>query len=182
MRTKTLQTVAVALGLGACTVAYAENPYEAPSKWTNFRSVADTVENVPAPTAELPVPTPAQPMPSTPVPSADPIGTGTSPYSEAMSAPWSGSESIGEACGSYVPPVRPPLYPWFGGADLLFYTLETDRGSALAYDGTNVTNLWSSAVDPESSVGFDVFAGRYFDCGRYGLGLGYMMWNPGTSR
>jgi hypothetical protein len=35
-------------------------------------------------------------------------------------------------------------------------------------------------VDPEASVGFDVFFGRYLDCGRYGLGVGYTMWNPSS--
>ena len=177
MRTKTLRAVAVTLGLGVCTVANAESPYEAPSKWNNFRTVADKVEPVPAPTADLPEPTVATPVPSPAIESSAPIGTGASPYSQAVSSPWPGSGD----CGTCAPAARrPALHPWFAGADVLFFTLESNRGRALSYDATNTRNLWSSAVDPDASVGFDVFAGRYFGCGQYGFGIGYMMWNPGS--
>ena len=186
MRTKTLRTVAVTLGLGVCTVAQAQNSYTSPSKWNNFRTVSDTTQVVPTPEASLPAPSASDATITAPTPAAAPVGTGTapaaaSPYSEAMSAPWPGSTSpslAAGACGPACGPTRPPLSPWFGAANLLFYTLETDRGSALAYDGTNATNIWSSAVDPDASVGFDVMAGRYFCCGQYGFGLGYMLWDP----
>jgi hypothetical protein len=184
MRTKTLHTVAVTLGLSVCTIAQADSPYSAPSKWNNFRTVADTGEAVPVPAAELPAPSTPFSQPSAPQATAS-VGTGyapsqSSPYSQAIGAPWVGS--TGGACsdGACGKPARPALSPWFGGADVLFYTLETDRGSALAYDGTNTTNIWSGAVDPDASVGFDVFAGRYLDCGRFGLGVGYTMWDPSS--
>ena len=38
----------------------------------------------------------------------------------------------------------------------------------------------TSLVDPDSSVGFETTLGRYFGCGKYGFGISYFNWNPGS--
>ena len=193
MRTNILRAVAVTLGLGACTISQAQNSYTSPSKWNNFRPVseksltaAQAVEAVKAaPDAELelpaPVPTPVPTPDPTPDPgptmeptvASEPIGVGVdacqscqgSPYQQAVAAPWAGS-------------ARPALAPWFGSGNLLFFTLENNSGRYVASGlGTDFT---TSLVDPSASTGFDISAGRYLDCGRYGLGITYMLWNPGV--
>jgi hypothetical protein len=203
MRTRTLQAVAITLGLGVCAgTVDAQNSYIAPAKWSNFRTVSDDGESVPpAPVADLPSPkadhsshAPAVPAPysngaysNAPLASPAPaVGTGcapcqsdaySSPYSQAMSAPWSGAESCSDGtCGTSD---RLPLNPWFGSANLLFYTLESGRGRLLA-TGAGVGVLRSSAVDPSASLGFDIGMGRYFGCGQYGVGINYMNWDPGS--
>jgi hypothetical protein len=60
---------------------------------------------------------------------------------------------------------------------LLFFDLEENSAREIA---TGLNNFNSSAVDPDSTVGFDISAGRYLDCGRYGLGITYFLWNPST--
>ena len=40
----------------------------------------------------------------------------------------------------------------------------------------------SGVVDPSATTGFDIQMGRYFDCNRYGLSVGYMLWNPSNER
>lgn len=198
MRTKTLQTVAVTLSLSICTIAQADSPYSAPSKWNNFRTVSDSVETVPTPAAELPVPSHTYADEAIPAPvasSSAAVGTGcapcessnysASPYSQAMSSPWSGStgSTFSGACGDGAcgAAARPELSPWFGSANLLFFTREDGRGrSIMSGGGANGRNVRSSLVDPDSSVGFDIGVGRYFGCGQYGLGLNYMYWNPSS--
>ncbi len=198
MRTKTLQTVAVTLGLSVCTIAQADSPYSVPSKWNNFRTVSDTIETVPTPAAELPVPshTYAQPQPAFSAPAAAPVGTGcapseSSPYSQALSSPWVGSTgssygaaSGGGACGggAYGTAARPALSPWFGSANLLFFTRANGRGRSILSADIQGGIIRSSLVRPRSSLGFDVGFGRYFGCGQYGLGLNYMNWNPGQEQ
>jgi hypothetical protein len=60
----------------------------------------------------------------------------------------------------------------------LKYTDNTNR--SLAVDGVGQTIAGSNGVDPDSTLGFDIGAGRYVKCGQYGLGLGYFGWNPGA--
>ncbi|MEM9826989.1 MAG: BBP7 family outer membrane beta-barrel protein [Planctomycetota bacterium] len=105
------------------------------------------------PTATLPV-----------VPSAE----HASPYATAMQSNWGGVP----ACG----PVnaRPDLYPWFGGANLLFLQLEGGKGMRI-FDNYPWT---TSIADPDPSLGYDLTFGRYLGCGRYGLGITYFNWNP----
>ncbi len=187
MRAITLQTLAVTLGLGVCTVAQAQSPYTSPSKWNNFRTISDSTEAIPAPAAELPVPSHQYAPPATPaVSSSASVGTGcapcessadsASPFSQAMSSSWGGSCGDG-SCGTLA---RPELSPWFGSANLLFYTLESGRGRSMISGDIFNGAVRSSVVDADSSLGFDIGAGRYFGCGQYGLGLNYMNWNPGS--
>jgi hypothetical protein len=184
MRTKTLRAVAVTLGLGVCTIAQAQSTYTAPSKWNNFRPISDktltaaqaveAVKEATAPVAKLPAPIPTpDPTPSG-LNVAEPVGDGvahTSPYQEAVAAPWNGSPACGVA-------TRLPLSPWFGSANLLFFTLGDDSDRYVASGlGADFT---TSRVDPSASTGFDVSFGKYLDCGRYGLGITYMLWNPSS--
>ncbi len=49
-------------------------------------------------------------------------------------------------------------------------------------DATGASLLGTSAVDPNASTGFDIYMGRYLNGNRYGLGVGYMLWNPGAQQ
>jgi hypothetical protein len=185
-----LRSVAITLGLGVCTIAQAQSTYTSPAKWNNFRPVSDKVLTAPqavetakaaaAPLAELPAPK-ADPMPMpTPEPlkasapaAVDSAASQSSSYEQAASAPWQGSSDMA-CCGE----TRLPLSPWFGSANLLFLTLENGSGRYIASGlGSDFT---TSLVDPDASTGFDISAGKYIDCGRYGLGMTYMLWNPGV--
>ncbi len=185
MRSKTIQTIAVTLGLSVCTVATAQSSYTSPSKWNNFRTVSDTVDSVPAPVAELPMPSnhdaeAAIPQPQYSTPNAVGTGFSASPYSQAMSSPWEGSSTASCGDGSCGASARPELSPWFGSANLLFYTLESGRGTSLLSGDIYGGVVRSGIVDPDSSLGFDIGGGRYLGCGKYGLGVNYMNWNPGA--
>ncbi len=192
MRTNTVHAVAVALGLGVCTVAQAQSSYTAPSKWNNFRVAADSTEKVPAPTADLPAPSLPQyapPIAPQPVESmSTAVGTGCapcesdnfsgSPYSQAMSSSWDGATAA--SCGANCAAGRPPLNPWFGSANLLFYSLANGRGRAIMSGDIYGGVVRSSIVDPNWAPGFDIGVGRYFGCGKYGVGVNYFNWNPGS--
>lgn len=192
MRTNLLRNTAIALGLGVCTVntlAQAQNSYRSPSAWNNFHPVSapadtkasaaeDEDSKVPTPTPDpdLPTPTPT-PLTDSSMSLSQPVPSSPSPYSQAVSSNWSGPEnnacSTGD-CGS----ARPSLYPYFGNASLLFLTLEEGQGR---YIGGVAGNAFTTAeVDPGYSTGFEIGAGRYLDCGRYGLGINYMLWNPSS--
>lgn len=198
MRTNILRSVALALGL-SCTIASAQtnfDGYSSPAKWNKFNTrtrgtfVATQIDgqeaiDAAAQAAELPAPVPPQ-LEALPEPTPDatlepmpelmpeampqtamdtPIGSGSA-YSEAACAP------LASAC-------RPPLSRCFGGASLLFLTKENSGHRNLIVDdatGTSVLN--TSAVNPNGSTGFEVFAGRYLHCNQYGLSVGYMLWNP----
>lgn len=145
-------------------------------------------EQLPAPTGHhAPAPHPQ------PVPHPAPIEDGytvlgpeheaqaPSVFREALSAPWDDcGSSCGTACSVPSAPVRLPLFPWYGGAGLLLWTMEdNDYRRFVSRDGMpNNVQLSSADVDPGYATGFDVFVGRYLDCGRYGLSVGYMNFNP----
>lgn len=58
---------------------------------------------------------------------------------------------------------------------------DNDYRRFVARDGMpNNVQLSSQDVDPGYATGFDVSVGRYLDCGRYGLSVGYMNFNPGA--
>lgn len=192
MRTKTLQAVAVTLGLGVCTVAQAQTSYVAPSKWNNFRTVSDEIETIPpAPTPQLApaavpesIPAPPLPTPINPamIDTGAAVGTGcapcqsdssVSPFQQALSSPWAES-----TMGQGLVAGRPALNPWFGSANLLFLTMENGRGRSVISGDILGGFIRSSRVDPEATVGFDVGVGRYFNCGQFGFGLNYFFWDP----
>lgn len=109
-----------------------------------------------------------------------------SPYAQAMSSPWDGGESCSDgSCGTAAGfggglgagLGRPALFPWFGGANIIFFSLEEGVGRPIA---SNLDQPFrTNDLDPGDSVGFDVSLGRYFGCGQHGLGLRFFQWNPG---
>ncbi|TWU46295.1 hypothetical protein Poly51_56910 [Rubripirellula tenax] len=113
--------------------------------------------------------------------------SGGSAYSNAVSSNWDGTTyDGGSACSSGASAgygaSRPALFPYFGSANLLFFTLEQSVGRQIA-TGTNFGNGFNtSMVNPGYSTGFDISAGRYLDNGRFGLGIGYFLWNPGDEQ
>lgn len=190
MKTKSLRAVAVTLSIGVCTMAQAQSTYTSPARWNNFRPVSDkdtdaakkAVRDVVKETeeeevAELPAPQGDTPPTPEPVPLSEPMHdevmiesspqtSSVSTLQHAVSAPWGGNANA-----------RLPLAPWFGSANLLFLTLEEGRGRHIA-SGLG-TDFNTALVDPDASVGFDVTLGRYLDCNRFGLGMTYLLWNPG---
>lgn len=182
--------------------------YRAPAKWSNFGTPSspaaatifqpaaqsqDEEPNQPLPTPakpeelsapraqrsappQTPPPAPSATSPSAGVPAPGSAGVGHgNPYHEAMQSPWAGSGQPAEGYSTLG--ARPELHPWFGGANLLFLTMENNSDRRLVADGTAPV-LTTSAVDADSDVGFDIYAGRYFDCGRYGVSVGYFRFNP----
>lgn len=170
-------------------------PYGRPSEPQSFGTAP---QHYPAPQANQPAPSTSYSTPySTTYPSASPAPSSTiygSPYSSmdhglvtettpTYSSPYQSAMTVphDQSCGP-VPcsptayaPVRPQLYPWFASANVLFLDLETGKGN-LAFRNYD----WrTSLVDPDNTVGFDAGFGRYFGCGRYGLGVRYFGWNPG---
>lgn len=160
MKINVMRSVALALGFSVCGVVQAQTSYVAPAHWSNFNS---GVAPVAAQEEVTPPAVPAPPAPAA-MPEAD-IQVGGA-YNEAMSGNWDGD-------GSCVQP-RLPLAPYFGSFNLLFFDLEENSRRSLA---TGV-NLTSASVEPETSVGFDISAGKYLCCGQYGIGMTYMLWNP----
>ena len=163
MRINVLRSVAVALGFTVCGVAQAQTSYIAPANWNKFQPASMNAatpmqEAVPAPVAEMPAPV-----------MGSQVGDA---YTQAAAGPWEGCSdgSCGEAA-------RLPLKPCFGSINLLYFGLE--NGSSRTVAG-GLNGFGSSAVDPDNAVGFEISAGRYLKCGRFGLGLTYFNWNPGT--
>ena len=72
---------------------------------------------------------------------------------------------------------RPQLYPWFGGASLLAFRLQQNRGRRIA-TGLN-QGFFTDELNPGTQAGYDVSLGRYIGCGKYGLGVRFFQWNPG---
>lgn len=74
---------------------------------------------------------------------------------------------------------RPPLFPWFGGANLLF--LEYENASCrevLVTDAQPGSSFSYDLVNPGSALGYEAFIGRYFACGKYGFGISYFNFDP----
>ena len=103
-----------------------------------------------------------------------------SPYMEAMSAPWSDC-GPGPSCVAYAP-ARLPLSPWFGGANVLLWTMEDNGYQRFLVDDADmrITRATNADIAPDFSAGYEVFAGRYLGSGKYGLSVGYFNFNPGN--
>ncbi len=144
-----------------------------------------------------------EPLPTGPIIHREPLASeqfhghshvpAPSPYMEAASAPW---DAGGYATGSYgsgmadgfvggdCGPVRPPLFPWFGGADLLFWQMANSSYQRLVLETgmPSTTLLNSRQVDPGNGIGYDLFFGRYFGCGKYAVSVNYLNFNPDSER
>lgn len=116
-----------------------------------------------------------------------------SPYMEAASAPWEGGGCSTGSCGSGMAggfiggdcgPVRPPLFPWFGGGDVLFWSMANNTNHRLLLQtGMPSTSLLNTRqVDPDDGIGYDLFFGRYFGCGKYAVSVNYLNFDPGRER
>lgn len=163
-----------------------------------------TPEPVPAPKAEpapRPVPAKAQPNYTPPYAvydqhaQAPPMANGglithegystvaPSPYSQALSAPWTDCDPAPQmqACAPAAP-TRLPLSPWFAGGDVLLWNVANNGYRRfLLQDGMpSTTFLSSSDIDPRSAAGYDVFLGRYFGCGAYGVSVNYLNFDPAS--
>jgi hypothetical protein len=116
-----------------------------------------------------------------------------SPYMEAASAPWESGSCPSGTCGSGLSgdfagmgcgPVRPPLFPWFGGTDILFWSMANNTNHRLVLEtGMPRTSLLSTRdVDPGNGIGYDVSFGRYLGCGQYAISVNYMNFDPSRER
>tara|TARA_R110002073_G_scaffold75697_9_gene184627 strand:- start:12435 stop:14252 length:1818 start_codon:yes stop_codon:yes gene_type:complete len=129
-----------------------------------------------------------------PQPAAEtPLVDGSSPYTGPQSffnngfttQGFAGQGFAGQNCDTgacATPGTRPNLAPWYGGFNLLFWQMETNHSRRLiAFDTGYATHTTTGAVDPESTLGYDLTFGRYLDCGRYGLSATYMNFDPSQS-
>jgi len=112
---------------------------------------------------------------------------GHSPYASAMSAPWEGpcgSGVAGPCMDGGCAPSRPELFPWFGGADILFWSVANSTSKRLVLEtGMPSTTLLNTRdVDPGNGIGYDLFFGRYFGCGRHAISINYMNFDPSGER
>ncbi len=111
---------------------------------------------------------------------ADPSMQQPSPFSEAISAPWSDCDPAPQtfACG----PTRKPLNPWFAGSNLLFWNMAGGNYQRFTLSDAAPSNalLNTNSIAPNSAAGYDVFFGRYLDSGRYGISANYLNFNPGS--
>jgi hypothetical protein len=109
----------------------------------------------------------------------------TSPYREALNAPWSDCDPGPSICGPSLPgcggaPAAPPLLRWFGGGNVLLWNMADESNRRLFIrDGMPSESFSTSDVSPSFTTGYDLFVGRYLDCGRYGLSVNYLNFNPG---
>lgn len=166
--------VALGLGVAAVTVGQSANAdwnaYRAPSHWSQFNPSQYTVakpnmfrtvgsNGVNAVAAETPLP---QPMRDIAAPVADAgatVGSGCAPcqsghssaYVDAARAPWGHQANCGACeCGDrsaigFGHRNRGGLYPWFGGIDLLFLTLENNSDRVLLIDDATATPQFSTS-------------------------------------
>ncbi len=105
-----------------------------------------------------------------------------SPYQAAVNSPWDGgcgTSAPMSAFGHSLATERPALFPWFGGANALFFRVANESDKVLAMSTvTGRPAMTSSVVDPGSATGYEIMGGRYLKCGTYGLGIGYFNFNP----
>jgi len=84
------------------------------------------------------------------------------------------------ACPAPVSYGPAPLRNWFAGGNLLFLDLVENGDRRLLFDaGLPLgTILSTNDVSPDSNVAFEVFFGRYFNCGQHALMVNYFHFNP----
>jgi len=163
---------------------------------------------VPAPERDLSPATPVPSYTAPLVDYSSSVGSGcapnySSPYANAVSSNWDGACSSGAcgghaaggsgghgacgghggyggyASGGYGTVAGGGLYPWFGGANLLFMSLANNSNRTLIFDDATATpQLTTRSVAPGVATGFDVNVGRYLGDGCYGIGVGYFLLDP----
>ncbi len=178
MTTKTLRSLAAVFSLGLCALAEAQTTtaYTTPAKWNNFYPASLYAQDDSGALSE------ALPMPT---PDSDASGlAGSAPQPMEMSLLEQGGASagIGEACCQEARcsgMQRLPLRPCFGSLNLLLLNQASDTCRPIA-DGLG--NFTTDVVSPDMTAGFDVEIGRYLRDGRFGLGVGYMLWDPQSAQ
>jgi len=171
--------IATCLGLLCCTTASAQSAYQydAPAKWDNFHPergaqrfiLAQVPDDLPPPalTDVAPNGPPMETIRELPEGSQTPLA-----IDDAVMAADCPPTQLHRAVRG-----RLPLKPWFGSTNLLLYTMAGDSGRWVV-SGPDMGKYTTALVDPEPAIGFDMTFGRYLCCGRFGLGLTYMNWNP----
>ncbi|MGV3484215.1 MAG: hypothetical protein ACO1RT_07345 [Planctomycetaceae bacterium] len=144
-----------------------------------------STELLPAPqSAPKPAP-PATQRPAPPQPLQDSQAASSVPqphpsaFQQALEAPWSNCDPV-PPCSSA--PARRPLSPWFAGTNVLLWDMSDDSYRRFAARSGAPTNtiLSTDHVAADSAVGYDVSFGRYLDCGRYGLSVTYLNFDPSS--
>jgi hypothetical protein len=87
------------------------------------------------------------------------------PCNDSVSSSAASCSSIG--CG----PAIQPLRPWFFGSNALLFNRLDEDCTALTYSIADPTYplLCTRLVDMPTTGGFEIYGGRYFDCGRYAI-------------
>lgn len=101
-----------------------------------------------------------------------------SAFNAALSAPWTDCDPAPPMLSCA--PARPALYPWFAGGNVLFWNMSNDRYQRfVVQSGSPTTTILSTDhVAPDTTAGYDVFVGRYLNCGQYGLSVNYLNFDP----
>jgi hypothetical protein len=100
-------------------------------------------------------------------------------YTPMYSEPMISSYAPAPSCGPYISgPV--PIKPWFFGAHALFFNRVDNCDLRLLIDvaAPSTTILSTSDAAQDWSPGFEVFGGRYFNCGRNAIMASYWFVNP----
>lgn len=179
MRTNLLRVFAVAIGLTVSVSAVAQDDYRSPAQWSNFypeESPGGTYVSAQE-AAQRSVPGGSAEAMTDPLPAGTAMPTPDVAEDGVLLPPDSaeGCQSCQESTYSLAVRGRLPLQPWYGSTNLLFYTLAGDSGRWIA---SGLGTYTTGSVDPSGTLGFDATVGRYLGCGRFGLGLTYMLWNP----
>ena len=174
--------LATCLGLVCFTTAKAQSAYtyDAPAKWDNFHPERGAQRFILAQ-----VPDDLPPPALTDIAPGEPPMETVRELPEGAQMPLAIDDASAAAMAADCQPTqlhravrgRLPLKPWFGSTNLLLYTMAGDSGRWVV-NGDDMGKYTTGLVDPEPSIGFDMTVGRYLCCGRFGLGLTYMNWNP----
>jgi hypothetical protein len=181
-----LHLLLACLGLACCVSASAQSAYryDAPAKWNNFHPEKDAAQQFvlaqvpddlppPALTDVIPGEPPMETIRELPQGAQMPLAI----EDQAMAAAAEDCETCEPTQLHRAVRGRLPLKPWFGSTNLLLYTMAGDSGRWVV-SGTDMGKYTTALVDPEPAIGFDMTVGRYLCCGRFGLGLTYLNWNP----
>ncbi len=181
MTTKTLRSLAAVLSIGLCTLTQAQSTtaYTAPAKWNNFYPASLYAQDGDDVLAET-LPTPAPEVAGDGLADAGNVPATPQPMDMSLLEEGSVSEGIGEACcqaasAPWSGVERLPLRPCFGSVNLLFLSQANDMVRPIA---GGLGGYSTDVVNPGTTPGFEAEVGRYICCGKFGVGVGYMLWNP----
>lgn len=173
MTLKIARGALLALGLASCTssLALAQNGYPAVPQRTYAPQTAAFERYYNDPQAPL-LNSPVEVAPDLPAP--------MSPYEAAMQGAWSeGSGNCGGAdagCGTcYASCCQPMCNCWWGGANFLYMGRDKEDFQQLSFDDTDLVGsvLNTDTANMNWSGGAEVFLGRWFNCGAYGIEARY---------